>query len=178
MNDIKIKKPKRTYDELDIADAAGAYLDHNADMQKTKRTVGRKWTMNDLRYYERERHWPLLLSRTQQRVDERIVEDAVGRRTDQLVRLRNTRVRLYQQVVPREGSVGARANSMEGCAKALVDVMNMEREITGDKNYVPPPGAGVMIFLRDRILKEGSFAFNPSRETGNDNGDPTNRVRK
>lgn len=177
MAQAKLREPKRKYDEVDIADAAGVYIDHNGDLKKTKQKLGKKWLLADLRWFEHERHWPILLNRTQQRVDERIVEDAARRRTDQLVRLRNMRVRMYQQVIPPNGRQGVRAGSMEGCAKALVDIINMEREITGDKLSVNPPGAGIMIFLRDRILSEGKLAFDPRGTAGSTDGDSTDRFR-
>jgi hypothetical protein len=171
----KLKAPKKKRDEIDVTEAAGLYIDFNGDLKKLKAKLGRKWTMNDLRWYEERRHWPLLLSRTRQRVDDRIVEDAVQRRSDQLARLRNARIRLYQQIVPPNGQGGVGANTMEGCASALTKVIEMEREVTGDKYHVAPPSAGVFIFLRDRILREGTVAFNPARANRVADGDSTDR---
>lgn len=173
----KIKKPTRKYDAIDVTEAAAFYIDFNGDLDKLKARLGRKWTKNDLRYYEESNHWPMLLNRAQQQIDEKTIEDAVRRRVDQLARMRNIRIKLYRQIMPVEGKTGASASSMEGCASAFAKIVELEREVSGDKNQVPMPTAGIFVFLRDRILQEKTLAQDTSRSATVTIGDSNERFR-
>lgn len=176
MND---KRKRRT--EAEIAEAAAVYLENEGDVDKAKKAL-KGWGKKEILRLEGERHWPLLLVRVHQRTNELLVEDDIKRRVDHMVRLRNLRIKLYRMLVPTDQAEKAiNGGTAEGVAAAFCKVVDLEREISGDKQTLAPTPAGIFIFLKEQVLGKrpelGRDRFDFDREEDDARPHTANGVR-